>query len=246
MKAGKAQGRLAPAEDAQVVPQPTQDPEKALRLRISRQNRSAQGRLRLPVQLQAPLKIQLLQAQQGLVLRLPEIQAVKVDKLLGHRVDEIGHVPALIDGLPNAGGADLLQMGGQLQLHHLSGNGAVVVNVPPSLVPAEDDMIEGVDGILPGLRPVAGGPGHHVAARHDGHLPARESGAERRQILWIGDVHRKILRENGYVEFIRRGQRGQPAADAVRLGLLGPGKLVNGQQHLISQVPDGPDNPFVG
>ena len=246
LKAGKAQGCLAPAEDAQMVPQPPQGPEKALRLRISRQNRGTQGRLRLPIQLQAPLEIQLLQAQQGLVLGLPEIQAVKVDKLLGHRVDEVGHVPALIDGLPNAGGADLLQMGGQLQLYHLSANGAVVVKVPPSLVPAEDDMIECVDGILPRLRPVTGGPGHHVAARHDGHLPVRESGAECRQILRIGDVHRKILRENGYVEFIRRGQRGQPAADAVRLGLLGPGKLVNGQQHLISQVPDGPDNPFVG
>ncbi len=229
-----------------MVPQPPQGPEKALRLRISRQNRGTQGRLRLPIQLQAPLEIQLLQAQQRLVLGLPEIQAVKVDKLLGHRVDEVGHVPALIDGLPNAGGADLLQMGRQLQLHHLSANGAVVVKVPPSLVPAEDDMIECVDGILPRLRPVTGGPGHHVAARHDGHLPVRESGAECRQILRIGDVHRKILRENGYVEFIRRGQRGQPAADTVRLGLLGPGKLVNGQQHLISQVPDGPDNPFVG
>ena len=58
------------------------------------------------------------------VLGLPEIEAVAVDEVLHHRVDEARDVPPQVDVLPDAGGADVLQVGGQLQLDDAAGDAA--------------------------------------------------------------------------------------------------------------------------
>ncbi len=86
----------------------------------------------------------------GLVLAVPEVQAVLIDEVLDHRVDQVGDVPVQVHILPDAGGADVLQMGGQLELDDVAGDGQVVGEggLPR---PAEDDVVHGVDG------PVTGG-----------------------------------------------------------------------------------------
>ena len=177
---GEAQGRagVPPAEHHQVVPRLFCLPAELPGLGPAAQHGGAQLLLQLRRQLQTPDEHQVLRAEHRLVLGLPQVQAPQIDELLGHRVHQIGDVPALIDGLPDAGGADLLQVGGQGQLRHMAGDAAVVRPRPPLDVPAEDDVVEGVDGVLPGLLAVGGGPRHHVAAHHHGHLPAREGPAQ--------------------------------------------------------------------
>ena len=87
---------------------------------------------------------------------------------------------------------------------------------------------------------------HHVAAHHDGHAAAREGGAQLVEVLRVGDVHREVLRENADVEHVGHGHGGDAPAQAVGLGLFGPGELVNGQQDLEALVADGPDDALVG
>ena len=135
-------------------------------------------------------------------------------------------------------------MGRQLQLHHLAGDEAVVRLRHAGA--AEDHMVKGVDGVLLRRLPVGGGVGHHVGAHHDGHLPPREGRPQAGQVLGVGDVHREVLREDVDVELIRHGDGGDAPADAVGLGLFGPGELVDGQHHLIAHVPDGLDDALVG
>ena len=109
-EAGEAQRlpALLPAQQQQVVPQPPQAPAQIPGVGPARQHRARQQGLRLLRQLQAALEGQILHPQQGLVLGLPEVEAPAVDELLGHGVDEVGDVPALVHRLPDAGGADVL------------------------------------------------------------------------------------------------------------------------------------------
>ena len=189
---------------------------------------------------------QVLRPQHGLVLGLAEVQALTVDELLHRGVDEVGHVAVGIHRLANAGGADLLQLGRQRQLHHVPGNAGIVGLHRVRLGAAEDNVVEGVDGIRLGRLLVGRGVDHHVAAHHDGHAAPRERLAQLAQVLRVGDVHREVLREDVNVELVRHGHGYDAAADAVGLGALGPGKFVDGQQHLEAQVADGPDDALVG
>ena len=245
---GEAQGcvRISPAEQHQVVSGPPQLPAQGARLRMALQHCGAQLLLHRRLQLQAADEYKILRAEHRLVLGLPEVQAAQVDELLGHRVHHVGDVPPLVDGLPDAGGADLLQVGGQGQLRYMAGDAAVVRLRSPLGVAAEENVVKGVDGVLPGVLAVGGGPGHHIAARHDGHLPAGEGPAQIGKVGGVGDVHREILGKDVDVELVGHGQAGDAAADPVGLGLFRPGELVNGQHHLVAQVPDGPDDALVG
>ena len=190
-------------------------------------------------------KLQILRPQHGLIQRLPQIQAVAVDKFLGHGVNKMGDIPVSVHRLPDAGGADLLQLLWQGQLQHLAADAAVI----PDHIgagPAEYHMVEAMDGIrLRGLA-IRGGVGHHVAAHHNGYLPSRERPAQSAQIFGVGNIHREILREDMHIKFIRHRHGRNLPPDAVGLGALRPGKLVDGQQHLKALVPDGPDNTLVG
>ena len=107
-------------------------------------------------------------------------------------------------------------------------------------------MVEAVDGVR--LRgPLVGrGVGHHVAAHHDGHRPPGKGLPQAAEVLGIGDVHREVLGKDVDMELIGHGHGRDAAADAVGLGPLGPGKFVDGQQHLEPPVPDGPDDALVG
>ena len=107
-------------------------------------------------------------------------------------------------------------------------------------------MVEAVDGVrLRGLA-IGRGVGHHVAAYHDGHRPAGKGLPQAAEVLGIGDVHREVLGKDVDMELVGHGHGRDAAADAVGLGPLGPGKFVDGQQHLEPPVPDGPDDALVG
>ena len=136
-------------------------------------------------------------------------------------------------------------MGGQLQLRRPAGDEAPVPLAGP-LPPAENDVVKGVDGVLRRGLAVGGRICHHVAAHHNGHLPARESPAQGGEVVRVGDVDREVLREDMDMELVRCGDGGDAAADAVGLGLLRPGELVNSQHDLIAQIPDGLDNALMG
>ena len=189
---------------------------------------------------------EILRAQHGLVLRLPQVQATAVDELLHRRVDEVGDVPVGVHRLADAGGADLLQLGRQRQLHHPSGDAAVIRRLRVRLRAAEHHMVEGVDGIGGDGLFIGRGVEHHVAAHHDGHAAAGEGLPQRPQVVGVGDVHREILREDAHMEHVRHGHGGDAPPQAVGLGLFRPGELVDGQQHLIAQIADGLDDALVG
>ena len=89
-----------------------------------------------------------------------------IDKVLDYRVDEVGDIPVQIHIFPDAGGADVLQVGGELQLDDLAGDGIVQLGhrLPRA---AEDDVVHLMDGEGAGLGTVGGGVGHHIAAGHD-------------------------------------------------------------------------------
>ena len=144
------------------------------------------------------LERQVFRLEDGLVLRLAQVEVVVIDILLGHRVHQIGDVPVQVHRLPDTGGGDVLQMGGQGELHHPGGDGGVVGAAAGTPVggAAEDNMGEGVDGVGLGCGAVGGGVGHHIAAHHDIDLPAGET-LDRvlAEIFGVGDIHRKILRK---------------------------------------------------
>ena len=192
-----------------------------------------------------PLELQVSGVQQGLVRGVPEIQAVLIDKVLDHRGHQSGDVPVQVHVLPDTGGADVLQVGGQLQMEHLAGDGQLFgQRFFPG--PAEDHVVHPVDGPGAGRGLIAGGVGHHVAARHNVQLLAGEQLAEPVQVLGVGDVHRDVVGEQVDVEVPRHGQVDDLPPDEMGLGLFGPGELVHRQIDLKAQVPDGLDDALVG
>ena len=58
------------------------------------------------------LKAQRAGGQQRLILRLPQIKALLINILLHHRIDQMGDIPVHVNIFPDAGGADILQLGG--------------------------------------------------------------------------------------------------------------------------------------
>ena len=86
--------------------------------------------------------------------------------------------------------------------------------------PAEDDVVHGVDGPVPGRVLVGGGVGHHVAARHQVHLLIGEQLPQALEVCGVGDVHRDLVGEQVHVEVPGDGQVDDLPADQVGLGLL--------------------------
>ena len=131
--------------------------------------RPAGGQLihQLLLRLVHPLEGEGPRVQQRLILAVPEVQPVLIDEVLDHRVDEVGDVPVQVHILPDAGGADVLQVGGQLKLEHPASDPQPLLGRQRRLSrPAEDNVVHRVDGPGPRLRLVGGGMGHHIAAHH--------------------------------------------------------------------------------
>ena len=185
--------------------------------------------------------------QQRLVLAVPEVQPVLIDEVLDHRVDEVGNVPVQVHILPDAGGADVLQVGRQLKLDHPAGDPQLLLGRQGGLPrPAEYDVVHGVDGPGPRLHLVGGGMGHYVAAHHQIDLLVGEELPQALQVGGIGDIHWDVVGKQVDMEVPRHRQADDLPADQVGLGLLGPGELVHRQIDLKAQIPDGVDDPLMG
>ena len=164
-----------------------------------------------------------------------------MDIVLNGGVDEVGDVPAQVDVLADAGGADVLQVGGQLQVDDLAGD-VGDVHVFHHLVmgggAAEDDVVEMVDRAGLGFGLVGGGACHHVGAHSEVDLPAAEDLAQAAQVIRVCQVHRDIVGEEVDVKLVGHGHADDLAAHQGRLGLLGPGEFIHRQIHLVSKVAD--------
>ncbi|CAN4002819.1 DUF4406 domain-containing protein, partial [Dysosmobacter welbionis] len=202
----------------------------------------------VPVRLGDVGELQIPRPEDPLVLGLPEIEAVAVDEVLYHRVNEGGDVPSQVDVLPDAGGADVFQMGGQLQLDDAAGDAAqICVDLPSLRVAgaAEDDVVHGVDGPRHRCRLVGGGVGYHVRAHRQVQLPAGKDLPQPVQVLRRGQVHWDVVGEEVHVELVRHGHADDLPPHQGGLRLLGPGELVDGQIHLHPQIPDLLDDALV-
>ena len=206
--------------------------------------RSPQGVVRLLY----GLKVQHTGPNQMLVLGLPQVQAVAEDEILHRGVDEVGDVPPQVDVLPDAGGADVLQMGGELQLDDRSLNGAEVrVDLPALGVAgaAEDDVVQGVDGAGCGRRFIGRGVCHYVGTDSQIQLPPGEHLPQAVQVGGSCQVHGNVVGEQIHVEFIGHGHTDDLPPHQGRLGLFGPGEFIHRQVDLKAQVPDGQHDALV-
>ena len=153
---------------------------------------------------------------------------VLIDEVLDHRVDEVGNVPVQVHILPDAGGADVLQVGGQLELDHFSGDAQLLSLRQGGLArPAEDDVVHGVDRPVHRGGLIGAGVAHHIAAHHQIDLLAGEELPQAAQVPGVGQVHRDIVGKQVDVEVPGDGQVDDLPADHVGLGLFGPGELVH-------------------
>ncbi len=200
----------------------------------------------LPARLVLVFKGNGLGPHNGLIFRLPQIQPLMVDILLDHRIDEAGDIPVLINVLPDLSGADVLQALGQLQLLHLSGDAFIDLSRPGVTGPAEDQMVEAMDGIFLWLLFIGAGVMDHVRSRHDIDLLLRKDLPKPLKIRRIGDIDGDIVGKQVDIKLIGHGHIDDLPAHQMGLGLFRPGKLVDGQEHRIAQLPDPSCDLLVG
>lgn len=72
------------------------------------------------VRLVHPLEGQVAGTKHRLILAVPEVEAVLIDKVLDDRVNEVGDVPVQVHIFPDAGGTDVLQVGRKLKLDDIA------------------------------------------------------------------------------------------------------------------------------
>ena len=231
------------AQHQQLVPVPEDSGPQALPLPVPSSDIGHQQGVR-PLH---PLEGQVPGVEQGLVLGVAEVQAVLIDEVLDHRVDEGGDVPVHVHVLPDTGRADVLQVGGQLELDHFSGDAQLLSLRQGGLArPAEDDVVHGVDRPVHRGGLIGAGVAHHIAAHHQIDLLAGEELPQAAQVPGVGQVHRDIVGKQVDVEVPGDGQVDDLPADHVGLGLFGPGELVHRQIHLEAHLPNGVGDALVG
>ena len=180
-----------------------------------------------------------------LIHRLAEIQGVVIDVILYDRIDQTCNVPVLIDIVADLGGTDILQMRRQGQLNDLP----TYLGFPFLIVPVtclllrrafslEHDMIHHVDGIRFRIVSIRACSFDHITADHHKQFFARKQLPQPADIRRIRDIDRLIIRENVCTDQIRARHVHDLPAVLTRLGVLGPGELVQGQIDLISGVAD--------
>ena len=183
-----------------------------------------------------------------LVHGLHRVEAFFVDVILDHRIHEVGDILVVADVVPDAGGTHILKIRGQLQVQHFAlepFRSGAPVRPCPLRVAGEEDMGEGVDRILAGLRAVCRRIFHHIAAGDDIDLFPGEACPQPGQVPGIGDVDRHVRREQEYAIQVGDGHDHDLSAHPVGLGVLGPGELIHRQVDVEAHGGDLPDNGLV-
>ena len=161
-------------------------------------------------------KFQIACADDLLVLRFAQVQAVAENEVLHRGIDQVGDVAAQIDVLADAGGTDVLQMGGQLQLQHLARDAVQIrVNLVSLRVAgaAEDHMVQRVDRAVHRRYLVGRGVCHHVAAHGEVQFPSLEYVPQPLEVLRRGKVHGNVMGEKVHVKHVRHGHAGDLPAN---------------------------------
>ena len=78
----------------------------------------------------------------------------------------------------------------------------------------------------------------HVGSHNDIEFFCREHLPQAAQIRRVRDVDRRVVREQMDIKLVRDGHVYDLAAHQMRLGLLRPGKLINGKKYGKSELLD--------
>lgn len=139
-------------------------------------------------------------------------------------------------------------MGGKPQLQDLALNtGEVGVQLLAGGIAgaAKDDMVEGVDGPVPGRHLVGGCVGHHVGSHREIQFPSGKNLPQPVQIRGRCQIDRDVVGEEVHVKLIRYGHGDDLPPHQGGLGLFGPRELVHSQVHFKPQIPDLLDDALV-
>ena len=154
-----------------------------------------------------------------------------VNVFLDYRVDEAGNIAVVINIFTDLRGADVLQFLRELQLHDFSGDLLVNLRRVCFTRASEDDVVEGMDGILLRILLVGARVVDHVGPHNDIEFFCREHLPQAAQIRRVRDVDRRVVREQMDIKLVRDGHVYDLAAHQVRLGLLRPGELIDGEKY---------------
>ena len=183
-----------------------------------------------------------------LVHRLHCVESFVIDIVLDHRFDQVCNVLVAAHIAPDPGGTHIFKISRQLQAQNFSLQLLTCCDLlgPCAFgVARKQDMREGVDGVLTRCGPVGRGMFHDIASCHDIDFLAREAAAQPGQIIRARDVDRDLDRkQEDTVEICDRHHHDLPA-DLVRLGIFGPGELVNRQIDMEAHRCDLTDNRFM-
>ena len=161
-----------------------------------------------------------------------------VNIFLDYRVDEAGNIAVVINIFTDLRGADVLQLLRELQLHDFSDD--LLVNFRRMCLSrtAEDNMVEGMDGIFFRFLLVGACVVDNVGSHNDIEFLRREHLSQATQIRRVRDVDRRVVREQMDIKLVRDGHVYDLAAHQVRLGLFRPGELVDGEEYGESKLLD--------
>ena len=165
------------------------------------------------------------------------------DVALHQRLHQHGDVHVPIHVFPDPGGADGLVELGQGDEQSLAAE-LCRDDLPVALMAQEHDVVE-IAGAARGVRAIGGGIQYHIAAGYEIELPAGEQVFEPLEVPGIGDVHGDLVREQAHVHLVRHAHGGDLPAAELGDGMLAPGELVDGQEHLEAHVLQLPDDPLV-
>ena len=128
-----------------------------------------------------------------------------VNVFLDYRVDEAGNIAVVINIFTDLRGADILQLLRELQLLDFSGD--LLVNLRRMCLTRapEDDVVEGMDGILLRILLVGARVVDHVGSHNDIEFFRREHLPQAAQIRRVRDVDRRVVREQMNIKLIRDG-----------------------------------------
>ena len=120
--------------------------------------------------------------QHILVLWFPQVQAVVIDIVLRHRIDQIGNIAIPVDIFTDPGRADIFQIYRQRQLLDLSRHPCIILLKFLAILvsgfqrfSSEYQMIHTVYGIFRRLRTVGGCIGDHITSDYHVEFPSREN-----------------------------------------------------------------------
>ena len=118
-----------------------------------------------------------------------------VNVFLDYRIDEAGNIAVVINIFTDLRGADILQLLRELQLHDFSGDLLVNLRRVCLTRAPEDDMVEGMDGILLRILLVGARVVDHVGSHNDIEFFRREHLLQPPQVRRIRDIYRRVVRE---------------------------------------------------